>query len=99
MVSLDKRRIPPGLEALIAVAEDWGIVDDAMRSRRVGSARAEELERLVAAVDSVDDSLLYGWLAGSESYSAEPTDEYVAITCVTMAADEARVRLGADGAQ
>jgi hypothetical protein len=48
---------------------------------------------MVAAVDATPDADLYGWLAGSESRSAQPSPEYIAVTCLTMAADQARLRL------
>jgi hypothetical protein len=41
----------------------------------VDSADDEELRELVHAVDSVDDDILYGWLAGLESHRSPPTAE------------------------
>lgn len=93
MASLNQDNVPPALRALLPLAEEWGISDDVVRSARLKSAKISELELLVEAVDSVDDTLLYEWLADPKSYEPEPSDEYVAITCLTMAADAARLRL------
>ena len=51
---------------------------------------------MVAAVDAIPEDDLYGWLAGDESMAAHPSAEYLAVTCLTMAADEARPRLRSD---
>src|SRR6266496_1741635 len=94
--SLDGSRVPTGLRDLLPLAEEWGIGDDAAREAKVQSSSISELRRLVAAVDSTDDETLYGWLSGPESYSSAPSEEYVAMTCLTMAADAARVRLAGE---
>lgn len=93
MIPLNADRVPAALRLLVPLAEEWGISDDVARAARVSEADSGELARLVGAVDSVEGSDLYGWLAGEESYSHNPSDEYVAITCLTMAADAARLRL------
>jgi hypothetical protein len=93
VVSLNADRVPEALRLLVPLAEKWGISDDVARAARVSEAHPGELAPLVGAVDSVEESDLYGWLAGEESYSHDPSDEYVAITCLTMAADAARLRL------
>jgi hypothetical protein len=89
-------RVPAVLVGLLPLAARWGIGDDIERTMRVDAASPGELSALTAAVDEVDEGALYGWLSGPESYSPDPTPEYVAITCLTMAADQARVLL--DGA-
>jgi hypothetical protein len=85
--------MPDSVRVLLPLAEVWGIGDDVERSMIVEAASPNELRAMVAAVDSVPDNDLYGWLTGPDSRSANPSREYVAITCLTMAADEARVRL------
>jgi hypothetical protein len=86
--------IPDSVRALMPLAGIWGVGDDIERSLLVEPASADQLRDLVAAVDAIPDDDLYGWLAGPESRSPAPSREYVAITCLTMAADQARVRLG-----
>lgn len=85
--------MPDSVRVRLPLAEVWGIGDDIERSMTVEAASPNELRAMIAAVDSVPDSDLYDWLAGPESRAADPSPEYVAITCLTMAADEARVRL------
>jgi hypothetical protein len=91
---LDPENVPEPVVPLLALADEWGVGDDIERGRKVEAASPDELTALIDAVDAVDDDALYGWLSGDESYSASPSPEYVAITNVTMAADQARVRLG-----
>lgn len=90
---MDERRIPEELRTLMPLLDEWAIGDDMDRSLKVEQAPREELERLVAAVDGANQEVLYGWLSGAEATSPAPTPEYVAFTCLTMAADEARVTL------
>jgi hypothetical protein len=90
--------VPLGVEVLFPLANEWGLSDDADRSIRIESANVDDLRRLVEGVDSVDEAVLYGWLSGPESLLANPPVEYLAITCLTMAADEARATLGQLGA-
>ena len=71
-----------------------GVGDDYDREALVSAASEAELTSLVSAVDAVSGEDLYEWLAGPESRSATPTQEYVAVTCLTMAADSARLKLG-----
>lgn len=78
---------------LLPMAEKWGIGDDYEREAAVANASRQELETLVHCVDGVNDDDLYGWLAGPESYNPNPTPEYLAITCLTMAIDSAKLKL------
>jgi hypothetical protein len=91
---LDPEKVPDAVVPLLALADAWGIGDDIERARRVEAASPDELTALIDAVDAVDDDALCGWLSGDESYATSPSAEYVARTNVTMAADQARVRLG-----
>ncbi len=89
-------RMPAAVRSdrLLALAEKWGLPDDYEREQRVSEASPEELLDLAHSLDEVDPSL-WDWLAGPESYAAEPSDEYVRMTDLTMAVDLARVRLNA----
>jgi len=90
---LNPANVPPEVAALLPLASRWGIGDDAERSISVRNATRQELSSLVEAVDGVDEEALYGWLSGPDSFAEHPTKEYLAITALTMAADEARQRL------
>jgi hypothetical protein len=94
MVHLNPRNVPNDLLSLIPLAESWGIRDEGMREDAIESASLEQLEELVQGVRSVRDEALMGWLT---SAGAHPTDEYVAITCLTMAYHAARYRLKSAG--
>ncbi|MDQ1615982.1 MAG: hypothetical protein QOJ60_1921 [Actinomycetota bacterium] len=79
---------------LLPLAERWGVGDDYDREAMVSAASEAELTSLASAVDAVSVEDLYEWLAGPESRSATPTQEYVAVTSLTMAADSARLKMG-----
>ena len=79
-------------ERLLGLADRWGIPDDFQREEAVAGANAEELAELAHGLDDVHDAF-WEWLAGPESYSPEPTHEYVRMTALTMAVDSARLRL------
>lgn len=93
MPKLKPENLPASLIDLIPIAERWGISDDGIREDAVRNASNAELELLVQSIDGIKDEDLYGWLGGPESYSENPTEEYVAVTCLTMAIDLARVLL------
>lgn len=93
MPTLDPDRLPEALAPLIPMAEKWGIGDDVERDEMVKNASNAELDELVHCIDPITDDDLYGWLSGPESFNPEPTDEYLAITCLTMAIDSAKMRL------
>lgn len=81
---------------LIKIYEKWGIEDDFEREEAVAKASQEELEELVHSINDISDDDLFGWLSGEESFNPNPTDEYLAITCLTMAIDSAKFRLQND---
>lgn len=83
----------PVVPSVPPLAEVWGIGDDVEREARVAIASIEELRQMVEAVDEAEGVGLYDRLSGDESYAESPSPEYVAITCLTMAADSARLRL------
>lgn len=92
-MKLDANNVPAWLGPLIPVAGDWGIVDDFEREAAIRNATTEELERLAHCLDQTDDGVLTGWLTGPESSNQIPTDEYIAVTCLTMAVHSAKVTL------
>ena len=92
LIELYPEAVPPAVRSLLPLARRWGISDDGYRDAAVAGADAETLAALVAAVDAIGDAALYGWLAGPEASSARPSAEYVAVTALTMAADQARLR-------
>ena len=80
---LNPRNVPPGLVPLLPMAEKWGIGDDFEREAAVSNASRRELESLVRSIDNISDADLYGWLSGPESLNPNPSQEYLAITCLT----------------
>jgi hypothetical protein len=94
---LDPNQVPPRLRALLPIARRWGLPDDGYRWDSVEKASLEELNSIIDVVDGVSDDDLYGWLAGPEAKRLPPTDEYVAVTCLTMAVVQARLRAGRRG--
>jgi hypothetical protein len=89
---IDAERVPASARHLIPLAGRWAIGDDYEREAAVDGATDQELRRLVEAVASTGDDF-WGWLAGPESFSANPSPEYIALTDLSMAADSARVKL------
>lgn len=82
--------MPNAVRSLLPLAREWGIPDDIERSMRVESASQDALHNLVSQFDSAGD-LVYGWLDASAGSPADP--DYIAVTSLTMAVDEARVIL------
>lgn len=91
--TLDPQRVPLGVASLIPLAERWGIGDDLERDDAVRTASPEELQVLATCLSSVDSDALFAWLEGPESYASDPSAEYVALTCLTMAIDKAKMLL------
>lgn len=92
MLKLKPDNLPPALVSLIPIAEKWGSNDDFARNKMVKEATPEELSELIHSIDSISDDDLYGWLSGPESYNPNPSIEYLAVTCLTMAIDMAKLR-------
>ena len=91
-MALRAERVPPGGRSLLRFAERWGVGDDYEREAAVAAATPDDLIDLVGGVDAAGDDF-WDWLAGPESYETEPSEEYLALTAVTMAADSARLKL------
>jgi hypothetical protein len=92
-MTLNKNSLPSALIPLIPMAERWGIGDDSKRDAMIESASPEDLETLVHCIDSVTDDQLFSWLSGAESFNKNPSNEYIAFTCLTIAIDSAKIRL------
>jgi hypothetical protein len=90
---LNPDKVPLVLALLLPMAEKWGIGDDFEREAAVTNASRQELESLVHCIDDISDADLYGWLSGPESFNPNPSQEYLAITCLTMAIDSAKLKL------
>ncbi|GAA3197953.1 hypothetical protein ACFO1B_01635 [Dactylosporangium siamense] len=93
LVALDPARVPAPVRSLLAPARRWGISDDVVRVDAVDDASPFELDGLVEAVDGVDVDQVDAWLCGPEGDAADPTNEYVAVSALMMAAELARLRL------
>jgi hypothetical protein len=90
---LNPQNVPSALLPILPMAEKWGIGDDFERESAVSNASQQELESLVHCIDPISDADLYGWLSGPESFNPNPSQEYLAITCLTMAIDSAKLKL------
>jgi hypothetical protein len=86
VIKLDPARVPPGLRHLILLAEQFGVSDDLIRQDVVAKASADEVNAMRRAVEEHND-LFDEWLAGSEMNGPTFSDEYIAFTCLRMAAD------------
>jgi hypothetical protein len=91
-IRLDRTRVPGEFHWLIPLAEEFGIGDDLIRDDYVDKCSTTSLRELVNGIDRAGDHL-WDWLAGPEAESTNPSDEYVAFTCMTMAYDQAKLRL------
>lgn len=86
LIRLNSDNIPPALQQLIPLAEKFGISDDLIREdflAKTPKAEVEEMQRCVAAQNDVFDA----WLAGPEADGSTFSAEYIAFTCLRMAAD------------
>jgi hypothetical protein len=90
---LDSNNVPKELVKLIYMAEKWGIGDDISRNEAVEIATKDQLEELTSCLEIIDDDVLFDWLSGPESYDKNPSKEYIAFTCLTMAIDYAKLKL------
>lgn len=85
-IRLDPEKVPAALRHLIPLAEGFGVSDDLMRADLVRKTPPAEVNKLRCAVQE-HDVLLDQWLAGSESAAQAVSVEYLAFTCMRMAAD------------
>jgi hypothetical protein len=95
LVQLRADRVPAPLRGLLGLARRWGINDDGYRWEAVERASPPQLRALVAAIDAIDDPA-WEWLVGPEADRQPPLPEYLAVTCLFMACDQARLGLADD---
>jgi hypothetical protein len=85
-VKLDPANVPAGLRPLIPLAEQFGVGDDLIRCDIVAKTAIVEVEAMRQIVKKHEDAL-EEWLAGPEASGATFSDEYLAFSCLQMAAD------------
>ena len=89
-IRLESSLVPEPFRRWIPLAEQWGIGDDLIREDCVMEATTQELQDLL----KFDyENVLDAWLAGPEAKSPNPTNEYIAFSCLGMAWDYAAVIL------
>jgi hypothetical protein len=86
-IRLSLERVPQSLRHLVQLAEKYGIGDDLIRADFIKNCPFEEFEELRRVVREHDD-LLDRWLAGPEANGPNFSDEYIAFSCMRIAADE-----------
>ena len=86
LIKLDPANVPESLRHLIPLAERFGISDDLIRADYVRKAPGTDIEELRRIVQEHDD-LFDEWLAGPAAVGPEFSAEYLAFTCMRMAAD------------
>ncbi len=86
VIKLNPARVPESLRHLVALAEKFGIGDDLIRADLLARTPADELEAMRAAVGSQWREFNQ-WLGGPASHEPTPSAEYIAFTCLRMAAD------------
>ncbi len=91
-MNLRRHAIPDTVARLLPYAEEWGIGDDYDREMKVSKASDSQLLDLVGCIMTIDRHSLFAWLEGPESYDPNPSEEYVAFTCLTMAIEAAKIK-------
>lgn len=95
LIELRDDNVPASIVPLLSLARRWGIPDDGYRWGSVERATERDLDSVITAVDDAPNEL-WDWLVMSAGDEA-PSAEYVALTCLTMAYDQARVRRDVSG--
>jgi len=85
-IALDPTKVPASLRHLIPLAEQFGIGDDLIRQDVIANTDPATVDAMRRIVDANND-LFDQWLAGPESAGPEFSDEYIAFSCLRMAAD------------
>ena len=80
---LNPDNVPSELLPALSYAEKSGISDDLEPAMGIENATIADIETLSHCLDTIDDSMLTGWLTGTESNRKPLSLEYVAITCLT----------------
>lgn len=81
---LDEQKVPRPFQPLIPYAEIWGVKDDGYRDELVEDAPSAAKADLLALGDEYDNQF-DPWLAGPESYSRNPSAEYLAFSNMRLA--------------
>jgi hypothetical protein len=86
IIKLDPAKVPQPLRHLIPMAERFGISDDLIREDLMAKTPAADVNELRRIVQE-NQELLEMWLTGPASNERPISAEYVAFTCMMMAAD------------
>jgi hypothetical protein len=86
MASFNVDDVPENLRSLVPYAQCWGIEDSLEREKLMLLAPAGLSSHVVRALRSYQAEL-DDWLAGEESWSANPSDAYVAFSILCMTAE------------
>jgi len=89
--SLDSGSVPAAVRPFIPLAEKYGIGDDGYREEVVAGLDAEEREELTSFLEESPDEL-WDWLAGPAPFDPSPGSEYLAFSCLVLAAESAKVK-------
>lgn len=85
-IRLDPTQVPDPLRHLIPMAERYGISDDLIRADLVAKTSQSDMSELRLIVQQ-HDALIDDWLAGPAADAPPFSEEYIAFTCMRMAAD------------
>jgi hypothetical protein len=94
LVDLDPQQVPPAARGWLPLARRWGIPDDIHRDQAIDQADRAELETILRTLHDANAwTDVERWLADAANEATRVSHEYIAITCLTIAADHARLRL------
>src|SRR5262249_4499767 len=85
-ITLNPANVPENLRHLIPLAEQFRVSDDLIRADVVQKTPPEEVERMRQTVLN-HNALFDEWLAGPEATGPDFSPEYIAFSCLRMAAD------------
>lgn len=96
IIHLNPDNVPNEVKPLIPFAEIWGISDDLIREDFVAKADLRDLQNLISFMQNIEFEPIDKWLTSPEMIRHSYSAEYIAITCLIMAAEAARLRLKYD---
>jgi hypothetical protein len=85
-ITLNPAAVPPVLQHLIPLAEQFGVGDDLIRTDIIKKTPAADIVAMQLAVEAHADAF-DEWLAGPESSGPKFSPEYIAFSCLRLAAD------------
>ncbi len=85
-IRLNAAAVPASLQHLIPLAEQFGVGDDLIRMGVVANTPPAGVAAMRATIAAHNDALDV-WLAGPEANGPGFSPEYIAFTCLRMAAD------------